>query len=173
MIESRPSEGGRPVGVPRSLLSRGLFALFLLRAAVRPWGIVSTARRTTRTLRSGGILAVVSKLRSLSIMERNIVLGTVPPPRNLAPFKNISAGAISPTASGFRLDQDFGMDCERWEKFLLQNEQTLPEERASRVWVLLTGEPGSSKVTETCRSVSEAGLVVRAIDVAGRTFSLS
>jgi GT2 family glycosyltransferase len=102
------------------------------------------------------------------MMERNLVLGSVPPPRNLARFKNISAAAISPTASGFRLDQDFGINCGHWEKFLLQHAQTLPEERASRVWVLVTGEPGSPKVTETCRSVSEAGLVVRAIDVAGK-----
>lgn len=149
MITTRSPEKGPVAGVQRSLLSRALLALFLSRAAARRWGVVSTVRRTARTLRSGGILAVVSKLRNLARMERGILVGSMPP------------------RSGIRLGEDFGMDRGQWEKFLLQYARARPEERASGVWVLVTGEIGSPKLTETCLSVTEAGLGVRAIEIAG------
>jgi GT2 family glycosyltransferase len=108
--------------------------------------------------------ALVSKLRDLALMEQGVLISSAPP-HNLA--RNIPAAAMSPKETGFRLDQDFGMDRAQWERFLSERTQTLPEECASGVWVLLTGEAGSPKVTETCRSMAEAGLEARAIEIAG------
>jgi GT2 family glycosyltransferase len=129
--------------------TRGPSALFLVLAVVRRLGVVSAAWRTAHTLRSGGLPAVVSKLRNLARIERSISVG----------------GMRSKSSSD--LDQDFGMDHARWERLLSQHAQALPEECVPTVWVLVTGEAGSPKLTETCLSITEAGLAVRAIEIAG------
>jgi GT2 family glycosyltransferase len=109
----------------------------------------------------------VTKLRNLALMERDNPGVNVLPPHNLGLFENVLVGKVPPRRSSVRLDRDFGMDCAQWEKFLSQHAQATPEECAARVWVLVTGEAGSPKLTETCRSVTETGLEVRGIEIAG------
>ena len=126
-------------------------AVFLLRAAVRRWGIMSTPLRTLRTLQTGGILAVVRKLQDLVLLEGNASVGSVP-----------AAGL------GVRLDQDFGVDCARWDKFLSQQVlEGFQRGWGQGVWVIVTGESGSPKLVETRQSLIEAGFEPGAIEISG------
>jgi len=85
------------------------------------------------------------------------------------------AAASPPQIPRIQLDQDFGVASALWENFLSQRPQArLDAECARAVRILVSGEPNASRLMEIQRSLTEAGLQPRAIEVSPpREFSRS
>jgi len=65
-----------------------------------------------------------------------------------------------------QLDQDFGVGSALWEKFLSRRPQAGPDSECTRaVRILVSGEPSASRLMGMRRSLTEAGLQPRAIEV--------
>jgi GT2 family glycosyltransferase len=133
--------------------------VLLLPAASRRWGPLGAISRAVRVWRSGGISAVFGKMHQLAALEAPVQRGHI-------------AAAGSDGSRGFlHLDEDFGVDLDQWQRFLSYRAAASGGKRKVRsgVWILVTGNKGSTKAEATLRSIEESDLTTlgaRVADVA-------
>ena len=131
--------------------------VLLLPAASRRWGALGAISRAVRVWRSGGISAVFGKMHQLAALEAPVQRGHI-------------AAAGSDGSRGFlHLDEDFGVDLDQWQRFLSYRAAASGGKRKVRsgVWILVTGNKGSTKAEATLRSIEELDLTTLGARVAG------
>ncbi len=148
---------------------RGWTAMMLVRLAVRQAGFINIARRTVTILRAGGMSLLAAKVRALAHRQSLTSARDAAPSSALDPYRRrLLPEYVLPASEGINLDYDFGVERNKWHRFLARRSRVQCDGDAPPFIVLVTAAVGSLEIAETRRALTDANLQVQAFESCDR-----
>jgi GT2 family glycosyltransferase len=141
----------------------------LARLAVRQAGSVNIARRTVTILRAGGVSLLAAKVRALAHRQSLTSASDAAPPSAPGPYRRTRLPEyVLPASEGINLDYDFGVERDKWQRFLARRSRVQGDGDAPTFIVFVTAAAGSPEIAETRQALTDANLRVQAFETCDR-----